>query len=90
MLATDVHGFGVLKVSTQTAPEAVSAAELLDVKAVAALLNCSTRHIIRLADGGKMPAPVRLGVLVRWNRAALLDWVSKGCQPVRRVRGAAE
>jgi len=43
-------------------------AALLDVKAVAALLRCSERHVYRMADAGKMPAPVKLGALVRWPR----------------------
>lgn len=55
-------------------------AELLDVRAVAALLNCSTRHVIRLADGRQMPQPVRLGNLVRWSRSAVLDWIGGGCR----------
>ncbi len=32
-------------------------ARLLDVVAVAALLGVSTRHVYRLADGGRMPRP---------------------------------
>ena len=40
-------------------------AELLDVRAVAELLGgCSTRHVFRLADAGRMPRPIRLGSLV--------------------------
>lgn len=53
--------------------------ELVDVRAVAAMLGCSTRHVHRLADAGLMPQPVRLGVLVRWQRAKLLDWIAAGC-----------
>ena len=55
------------------------AAELLDVKAVAALLGCSTRHVGRLVERNRMPAPIKLGVLVRWSRAALLAWIGQGC-----------
>jgi predicted DNA-binding transcriptional regulator AlpA len=40
-------------------------AALLDVRAVATLLDCSPRHVYRLADAGRMPAPVRIGALVR-------------------------
>jgi excisionase family DNA binding protein len=69
---------------TATLPPAdAPAAQLLDVRAVAALLDCSARHIYRLADAGRMPAPVRLGSLVRWRRAELLDWIADGCPPVR-------
>lgn len=58
-------------------------AALLDVRAVAAMLGCSPRHIYRLADRGAMPRPVRLGGLVRWCRAALEIWVADGCPSCR-------
>ena len=55
-------------------------AELLDVKAVASLLGgCSTRHVYRLADAGRMPCPIRLGTLVRWSRAELEAWIGAKC-----------
>ena len=59
---------------------------LIDVRAVAKLLSCSTRHVYRLADGGRMPPPVRLGALVRWKvhgPGGLLEWLVGGCRPVR-------
>lgn len=68
-------------------PRPTVSAELLDVKAVAALLGgCSPRHVFRLADAGRMPRPVRLGALVRWQRAALTAWLQGGCEPVRTVK----
>ncbi len=42
---------------------------LLNVKEVAALLGCSTRHVRRLRKKGKMPKPLKLGQLVRWRRS---------------------
>ncbi len=65
-----------------TAPEP-SAVQLLDVRAVALLLDCSPRHVYRLADAGRMPPPVRLGALVRWPRQAVEDWIAAGCKPCR-------
>lgn len=59
--------------------------ELLNVGAVAALLDCSPRHVYRLADAGRMPPPVRLGSLVRWQRTAITAWVADGCRPIRAV-----
>ena len=58
---------------------------LLDVENVAELLRCSRRHVYRLADSGRMPSPIKLGALVRWDRRALLDWIQAGCPPVRRI-----
>ena len=65
-------------------------AELLDVRAVAALLGgCSTRHVYRLADSGRMPRPLRLGSLVRWRRVEVLFWIERGCQPVESAGGTS-
>jgi excisionase family DNA binding protein len=61
---------------------------LLTVRQVAELLNCSVRHIRRLADRGAMPQPVRIGALVRWERAELARWIEGGCRPVRATKGA--
>jgi excisionase family DNA binding protein len=69
------------------APADVSA-KLLDVQAVAELLDCSQRHIYRLSDAGKIPAPLRLGALVRWNRAVIESWIDQGCPAVRNLKGA--
>ena len=60
-----------------------SNARLLDVQQVAEILGCSTRHVFRLSDSGKMPRPVKLGALVRWNRSAIEDWITGNCQSVR-------
>jgi excisionase family DNA binding protein len=61
-----------------------AAAALLDVRAVATLLDCSARHVYRLTDAGRMPPPVRIGALVRWRRADVQEWIDGGCRPVRR------
>src|ERR1041385_976927 len=64
-------------------------AELLTVNDVAELLSCSPRHVYRLADGGRLPRPRKLGALVRWSRAEVLDWIAGGWEPVRTARGGA-
>ncbi len=74
----------VSSVSPATAPA------LLDVRAVAQLLGgCSTRHVYRLADAGKMPSATKLGNLVRWNRTVVEEWIAGGCKPVRVAKGGA-
>jgi excisionase family DNA binding protein len=57
---------------------------LLDVKAVAALLGCSSRNVYRLADAGKMPRPLKVGTLVRWRRADIETWIANGCPATPR------
>lgn len=59
--------------------------KLFDVQQVADLLNCSPRHVYRLADAGKMPRPLRLGSLVRWNREILDEWIAAGCSNCGRA-----
>ena len=58
-------------------------ARLLDVNTVAQLLSCSTRHIYRLADSGRMPRPRKLGALVRWDRIELEKWLADDCPACR-------
>jgi excisionase family DNA binding protein len=69
-------------------PDLAPLPALLDVRAVATLLDCSARHVYRLADAGRMPPPVRLGALVRWRRADLNAWLEAGCGPVRQASRA--
>jgi len=64
--------------------------ELLTVGDTARVLNCSKRQVYRLADAGKLPAPVRLGALVRWRRASILEWIGQGCPAVRAVSASGQ
>ena len=50
-----------------------------DVIAVASILNCSPRHCYRLADSGRMPRPIKLGALVRWDLDVIDAWIRNGC-----------
>jgi len=46
---------------------------------VAGLLRCSRRTVYRLANAGKIPAPIRLGGLARWPRETVRAWIDAGC-----------
>jgi excisionase family DNA binding protein len=59
---------------------------LMDTDEVAAMLNCSRRTVRRLADSGRMPAPIRLGRLLRWDRRLLVEWIAEGCPSCRGDR----
>ena len=60
--------------------------KLGDVRAVADKLDCSPRHIYRMADAGRMPAPLRLASLVRWDLEEIDRWIADGCKPVRATK----
>jgi predicted DNA-binding transcriptional regulator AlpA len=56
---------------------------LIDVQGVAALLNCSVRHVYRLCDLHRMPRPVKLGALARWSKTVIANWIDQGCPSCR-------
>jgi predicted DNA-binding transcriptional regulator AlpA len=58
---------------------------LIDAREVARRLTCSTKHVWRLRDAGKMPAPIALSTaFVRWNSEAIDQWIRAGCPPCRK------
>lgn len=59
---------------------------LIDVKTLAALLKVSSRSVFRFVDEGAVPDPVRLGTLVRWRLAEILEWIECGCPPRQKWR----
>jgi excisionase family DNA binding protein len=62
---------------------------LLSVQQLAQRLNCSTRHIYRLVDSGRLPRPLRLGALVRWPQVVIEHWVASGCPRCDGRKGPA-
>ncbi len=54
---------------------------MIDTKLLAKLLNISQRHVNRLQDLKKLPAPVYLGHLKRWRLAEILEWIEADCPP---------
>ncbi|NLE39651.1 MAG: helix-turn-helix domain-containing protein [Pirellulaceae bacterium] len=54
-------------------------ANLLDVGAVANLLGCSSRHVYRLVATRRIPRPRKIGVLNRWPREEITEWIQHGC-----------
>ena len=63
-------------VSTQPADPV---AAMPDKQVVAKALGCSTRHVDRLCEAGRMPLPAQLGRLVRWPQATIDAWIAAGC-----------
>lgn len=58
---------------------------MLSVEDLADRWNCSTRHVYRMADGGRIPQPIKLGTLVRWQRSVIEIWESEGCPNCRNA-----
>ena len=57
---------------------------LLKIEEVSGILRCSPRHVQRLVLRGRMPAPVRIGALVRWRPDVISRWVCAGCPGSRK------
>jgi predicted DNA-binding transcriptional regulator AlpA len=60
-------------------------AVFISIDDVANMLDCSTRHVRRLADWGRIPKPVKLGAILRWVKADLERWVTDGCPSSRKA-----
>ncbi len=54
--------------------DAAEVPELLDVRAVAEIFSCSQRFVIKMADQGVIPRPLKIGRLRRWSRRAIAQW----------------
>jgi len=48
------------------------------------LLSIGKSLFYALKASGRLPAPVRLGRAVRWNRATLIRWCEAGCPSAER------
>ena len=64
-------------------PAAQAGPRLADARQVGAMLGCSWRHVLRLADRGAMPWGLKLGALRRWDLNQLDGWIAAGCKPIR-------
>src|SRR5262245_39036485 len=45
---------------------------------VGARLGCSGRHVLRMADAGKMPWGFKIGALRRWDAEEVDRWIGEG------------
>lgn len=61
-----------------------AASSVLNARGVADLLECSERHVYRLLEQGRIPAPAKLGALNRWSRAMIEEWIARGCPTPRQ------
>lgn len=56
---------------------------MLTADEFAATLRISRAHFWRLESAGKLPAPLRLGRVVRWDRRVVEAWIDAGA-PTRQ------
>jgi excisionase family DNA binding protein len=56
--------------------EPARAAATLSVEDVAELLGCDKRTVWRRRNEGSLPPPIKLGRLVRWNKAEFEKWLA--------------
>lgn len=55
--------------------------KLLNVKALAGCLAVSVRQTHRMSKAGLIPAPLRIGGVVRWREAEISRWLQSGAPP---------
>lgn len=55
------------------------AAQLIDIKALSAVLSRSVSALERDQAAGRLPPPVRVGGSKRWRLADVHAWVAAGC-----------
>jgi hypothetical protein len=65
--------------ATETDPPPV--VMMIGSKGLAALLDCSLRHVEQLDVTHRLPKPVRLGRLKKWRLPEIERWVAAGCPP---------
>lgn len=56
-----------------------TASAVVDAGELSEILRCSKRHVLRLAERGLLPPPVKLGSLSRWSRPTIEAWIDAGC-----------
>lgn len=52
---------------------------LLRATDLARLMQVSVRTVWRLRSSSSLPAPIRVGRSVRWNRDEIEQWMANGC-----------
>jgi excisionase family DNA binding protein len=71
----------------ESTPTDVPPCRTWTAKQVAARLGCSDRHVLRMADEGKMPWGFKIGWLRKWEVDVIEKWVAAGAKPVRQSGG---
>ena len=63
---------------------------LIDAAELARMLSVSKPSVWRWMAEGKLPPPIRITAqCLRWNREAVLTWITAGCHAPTTEGGAA-
>jgi excisionase family DNA binding protein len=52
---------------------------LVTARQVATILQVSNRTLWRMLSAKRLPAPIRVGGIVRWRVDAIETWIAAGC-----------
>lgn len=69
--------------STDVAGLDVAEPVLLTAGQVASMIQVSQRTLWRMLSANRLPAPIRIGGVVRWRVGEIHQWIAQGC-PVGR------
>ncbi|WP_414707219.1 helix-turn-helix domain-containing protein [Rhodopirellula sp. UBA1907] len=50
-------------------------------------LNCSQRHLQRLIDSGKIPPPLQVGGLYRYQPEVIEEWIAAQASKATNIKG---
>lgn len=68
-----------MNTTTHSTATADPAPLLLTAQEVVQMLSVSKSTLWRMRDSGKLPAPIRVGGIVRWRASDIQRWVEQGC-----------
>lgn len=52
---------------------------VVTARQLAIMLQVSKRTLFRMRSAGRLPAPLRVGGVVRWRLADVRNWIADGC-----------
>ena len=66
--------------------EPTTTTAMMTVGEIAAEMGIGVATVWRWRDAGRMPAPVKIGAVVRWRRDDIDQWIAKSCPDMRGAR----
>lgn len=57
----------------------VAQPKTVNARQLASLLQCSVNYVFVMKRGGKLPPPLRLPGILRWDKDVIAKWIDAGC-----------